>query len=218
MKVSKPILLVGLGLVTVIAVFAIAVMNHVDYSGAKEQAEKVAATRGSVEAFLDAEEYEQGKGEAFESAVSSAREAMTKLSESSATKDAKVKEGVEQAQSEFKKMESLDKIWEDTKLLNDLSDENITRLQQSESRYLAELGKDMAALRKKFADYKEKYGSGKEQSEELITAFGEVWNEGEKLEQKVGKVSVEDITGMSRDDIMQFYAKIEELTKYLAEK
>ena len=215
---KKVLVLIGIGLVAVAAVFVIAIMNHVDYSGAKEQASKVAATSDAVEAFLDAEEFDEGKASAFESAVAEAREALGKLAESSATKDSRVKDSIEQAQSEFTKLEKVEKIWSDAKLMQDLSDENLAKLKTSESEYLKKIAGELSDYRKKLADYREKYGEGKEQSQEIIKEFGEIWNEGEKLEQSVGEAKVEDVLGMSRDDIMAFYAKIEELNKYLATK
>ncbi|MBR6961705.1 hypothetical protein IKH79_02980 [Candidatus Saccharibacteria bacterium] len=215
---KKGLALIGVGLAAVVAVFVLAAVNRVDYGGAKEQTAKIVATRGAVEEFLDAKEFEQGKADAFEAAVSGAREALGKLAESSATKDGRVKESVEAAQGEFAKIEKLNTIWGDAKLLQDLSDQNLAKLKNSESEFLKKLAGELIDYRKKLADYKAKYGSGKEQSTELLSAFSEIWNEGEELETKAGKASLEEISGMSRDDITVFYAKIEELNKYLAEK
>ena len=205
---------ISAGILAVVA-FVFFLVTRVDYGEAKECANEILATKTAVETFLNMADRDDAAADSFEKAVPTAREALNKLADSSATKDSRVKEDVEQAQAEFAKIEKSEHIWNDVKAVEDLSEESLSRLEKSESKYLSEFAKEYREYLKEFAAYKEKYGAKKDG--DLIKEYGEIWNKGEELVQK-SKASVEDIMGMSRDDIMAFYAKIEELNKYLATK
>ncbi len=41
---------------------------------------------------------------------------------------------------------------------------------------------------------------------------------GDELKKKYAEIKMDDVLGMSRDDILRFYGTIEELDNYLAEK
>jgi hypothetical protein len=63
-----------------------------------------------------------------------------------------------------------------------------------------------------------KYGDNKEKSNELIEAYGKIQVRGDELNKKYNALTLDDLLGMSRDDILSFYAKIEELKSILAKK
>ena len=64
----------------------------------------------------------------------------------------------------------------------------------------------------KYADLK-----GKNKTE-LDADYAAIQQDGNELAQKYAEIKFEDVYGMSRDDILNFYATMEELSKYLAEK
>ena len=211
---KKPYVFIGAGVLAVLAL-VLFVATRVDYSGAKDLTGEILDTRVDVEAFFEQSERVEIFADAFEEAVPKAREALRKLAGSSAMKDSRVKEGVEQAQGEFAKLEKMASIWKDVDSLGDLSDENLAKLKKSESKFLAAFAKEFEDYMKECAAYKEKYGA--EKDDDLIREYGEIWNKGEDLKKKA-QASIDEIFGMSRDDIMAFYAKIKELDEYLATK
>ena len=193
------------GIAGMVVLLCCLLSGGVNYAGAKDEVQKIAGTKAAVSEFLDAND-EQGKSESFEAAIKTADETFAKLKEASATKDGRVKELLEQAEGEHEKLAKFSRIWEDLKL------------KSSESEYLKSLAGEIAELREGQQEFEEKYGKDKQQSLELIKDYGALWQKSTVLEEKAKDVSLTDIFGMSRDDIMSFYATIEELEKYLETK
>ena len=68
------------------------------------------------------------------------------------------------------------------------------------------------------AEFHEKYKTNAKKSDAAIEEYGQLMVEGDELTSEFEKVELADVLGMSRDDILGFYATIEELNNKLSEK
>jgi hypothetical protein len=84
---------------------------------------------------------------------------------------------------------------------------------------LKNISKDLEDYRKKVKDFKEKYANLKGVDKtQLDNDYAAITNAGQELTKKYAEIKTDDVYKMSRDDILSFYATIEELNKYLSEK
>ena len=225
---KKVILAVALGVLALVGVFGVLSLTRerLNYAEAHEYATGMLATKGEFEGIFDAKvaslelsENEKKVMTDFETAAEKCKNYMTSLGASNVLKDEKVAEKYEAVRSSYGSIEKTAAIWADVKLLMDLTDENIEKLSQSQSAALKALSEELKGYRAEVKEFKKKYGDVKGQaSNEMIEAYGKVQLIGDDLNKKYEKVSLEEIVGMSRDDILRFYATIEELDKILSEK
>lgn len=214
---------VAAGLVVASIVCLILVKNAEaeDLRKAKEMTAKVLDTRTAVETYLNVET-EDGKLQDFEDEVEKAGGYLRELGENRAVKEGTAKELFEKASE---KMGDLQFVGETEQLLKDvtsdnaLSDEEVEQLANSGSKYLQELAQGYKEYRAKVAEFMEKYADLKGKNKtELDADYAAIQQDGNELAQKYAEIKFEDVYGMSRDDILNFYATMEELSKYLAEK
>ena len=123
------------------------------------------------------------------------------------SKDKEVAEKFNEAKGEFGKLETLYKIWGDVKLLLDPTDENLATLKNSSSQGLRTLAEELGEYRAELANFKKQY---------TADGYSKLEKIGEDLNKKYENVTLDEIAGMSRDDILRFYATIEELNSLLA--
>jgi hypothetical protein len=130
-------------------------------------------------------------------------------------KDAEVAEKFNTVKEKYALVEKLSNSWNDTKLLFDLTDENLARLKKSESEALKVLAEELSEYRAEVANFKKQYAANAKKDSAVIEAYGKMQLIGEDLNKKYADVKLETIIGMSRDDILGFYETIEELNNIL---
>ena len=215
-----------IGVVVMLAVFVVLAVTRerIAYTEAHDMVSGIASTRGAVEEFLDKEpesldfsETEQKRVDEFEAAMTKTKDYIESLSASNVMKDAEIAAAYDKVKAEYPKIEKLAAIWGDVKSLLDLTDENIAKLKDSESEKLRVLGEELSEYRAEMANYHKAHDNGAKK-DGIIEDYGKMHNIGADLEKKYAEMKLDDILGMSRDDILQFYATIEELNNKLSEK
>jgi hypothetical protein len=224
---NRRMLILGvIGVVALLAVFIVLSITRqrIAYAEAHDMVSEIAATKGAMWDFLnnapeslDFTDDEQKRVDEFEATLTKTENYIESLSASSAMKNAEVAQAYEGVKAEYPKIQQLAKVWGDVKLLLDLTDENIAKLKESSSERLKVLGEELSEYRAEMANFHEKY-DGRAKTEGLIEEYGKMYNIGAELEKEYAEISLSDILGMSSDDILRFYATIEELNNKLSEK
>ena len=225
MSTGKKVVLVALlGVLALGGVFGILALTHerINYAEARENVSEIAKTRESVEKLFDAkleslELTDEDKAiiSEFEGALEKCKNYITSLEASNVLKDAAVAEKFNAVKEKYALVEKLSNSWNDTKLLFDLTDENLAKLKKSESEALKVLAEELSEYRAEVANFKKQYAANAKKDSAVIEAYGKMQLIGEDLNKKYADVKLETIIGMSRDDILGFYETIEELNNVL---
>lgn len=228
-EMSRDRRLLLLGIVGVIALSVVFVVltitrERIAYEEAHDMVSEIAATKGAMWDFLtnepkslDFTEEEKKRVNEFEATLTKTKNYIESLSASSAMKNADVAGAYENVKAEYSKVQQLEAVWGDVKLLLDLTDENLVKLKESSSERLRTLGEELSEYRAEMANYHQKY-DGKAKTDALIEEYGKMYNIGSELEKEYAEIELSDILGMSSDDILHFYATIEELNNKISEK
>ncbi len=217
---------VAIGIAALVVVFsAMAITREqLDYRTGKEKTSSILDTQAAVEDFWDGKVDEditieqRDVMDRFNTALERVDDDMALLATSNILKDSEAAKRYDEAMVKYGKVKKLHKIWDDVVLLEDISEDNLAKLAQSESEYLKTLAEELTEYQNQQKEYSEKYGGGGKGSNELIEAYSNIWQNGDKLAEKYKNAKIEDITGMSRSDITDFYATIKELNNYLSKK
>lgn len=221
---KKVVFVVLLGVLALGGVFGSLALTHerINYAEARENVSEIAKTKESVEKLFDAKlesleltDEDKAVMDEFESALEKCRNYITSLEASNVLKDAEVAEKFNTVKEKYALVEKLSNSWNDTKLLFDLTDENLARLKKSESEALKVLAEELSEYRAEVANFKKQYAANAKKDSAVIEAYGKMQLIGEDLNKKYADVKLETIIGMSRDDILGFYETIEELNNIL---
>lgn len=229
-KGAKIAICATVGVVVALTVFLVLLLtNQVSgYREAKNYTDEILSTRGAVVAFLDAEGDDELSNEdielykKFKSAVEKSESYTESLSASKAMKNEVVSEKYKRAKKELEKLSR----YRDVEVLifdamedGELSDDELKVFAESKNDFLVAMATDLTEHRAKFAEFYEKYGEFEDVNDaELDSEYSELMSYSESIAKKYAKISMMDVVGMSRDDILHFYDTIEELNNYLAEK
>lgn len=223
----KFIVAIIVGAIALLAVFLVLAITHVklNYAEAREYTSGISATHETMKKFFDMKleslelsDDEKKEIEEFESALVKCGDYMDSLGASNTLNDEVVREKYDAIKSEYGKIEKIASIWSDVKKLMDLTDDNLAELKKSKSEKMRELAEELSEYRQEIANYQAQYKNKKGEKDGLILAYGKMLSIGDDLNKKYEKMSLDDILGMSSDDISRFYATIEELNKILSEK
>ena len=221
---KKVVFVVLLGVLALGGVFGSLALTHerINYAEARENVSEIAKTKESVEKLFDAKlesleltDEDKAVMDEFESALEKCRNYITSLEASNVLKDAEVAEKFNAVKEKYALVEKLSNSWNDTKLLFDLTDENLARLKKSESEALKVLAEELSEYRAEVANFRKQYAANAKKDSAVIEAYGKMQLIGEDLNKKYADVKLETIIGMSRDDILGFYETIEELNNIL---
>ncbi len=199
-----------------------------DLRHSREAAEEIIGTKAAVEEYLktksetiEISDENKEAFEDFENAVAKLNDLMDKLSECGTVKDGDAKGKFEEAKAIHDRIRTVGET--EQQLMNVLGDgtlsgEELDELANGNNEYLKNLAKEFKDYRAQVASYSEKYADLKGKNKtELDADAAKLKQAGEELAKKYAEVKFDDVHGMSRDDILKFYATIEELNKILAE-
>ena len=199
------------------------------YREAKNYTDEILGTKDAVSAYLERKldgkelsDEDKKAFESFKSAIERAESYTENLGASKALKDTKVSEKYEKAKEELAKLTTNKTV--EANLLGvledgEISEEELKVFSESGNEYLKNISKDLEDYRKKVKDFKEKYADLKGVDKtQLDNDYAAITNAGQELTKKYAEIKTDDVYKMSRDDILSFYATIEELNKYLSEK
>ena len=225
MSLGKKVLLVAIfGILALVGVFSVLALTHerINYDEARENVAEIVKTKEPIEKFFDAkidklEVNDEVKAQIseFEGAIEKSKNYITSLEASNVLKDEAVNEKFKAVREKYTTIEKLSKTWEEVKLLFDLTDENLATLKKSENEYLKTLAEELSEYRLEVANFKKQYEASTTKDSGVIESYGKMQLIGEGLNKKYEEATLEDVLGMSRDDISGFYATIEELNKVL---
>jgi hypothetical protein len=167
---------------------------------------------------LDYSDEEKAIVDEFEKALEKCKNYITSLEASNVLKDEAVAEKFANVKAKYASIEKIGDIWNDVKLLKDLTDDNLATLKKSKSEFLQVLAEELSEYRAEVANFKRKYSEDAKKDSAVIEAYGRMQLIGDNLNKKYEKVKLDDVLGMSSDDILGFYATIEELNNLLSAK
>ncbi len=223
--------LVVLGLIIAGIVCFILVKNGEaeDLKKARGLSSDIFETKVVVENYINAKtetleltEEDKELFEDFENSIAKTSDLMKELGDCRAIKDEEAKKKYDEAAGIFEKM--LDYAETEQQLMNTLSDgelngEELDELKNGRNEYLKKIAEELKGYEAKILEFNEKYADLKGKNKvELDNDAAEIKQLGDELKNKYGSIKLDDVYGMSRDDILHFYATIEELNKYLTEK
>ena len=229
-RITKIIICVVIGILVAVGVCTgLWLKNRVTgYREAKNYAEEIMKTKSSVEKYFDEKIGEEGLTdnnkktyEDFVDAVKKSSDYMESLGATGVLKNETVNEKYEVAKSDLEKLTKAKDI--EAKLMEivadgEFSDYDLAQMSEMGD-YLKNMADEIVAYRKKVTDFNAKYENLKgANKKELDSDYAALVAAGDALKKKYAEIKIEDVTGMSRDDILRFYGTIEELDKYLAEK
>ena len=228
MATKKKIILVAtLGVLVLFGVFGALALTHerINYTEAHENIAEIASTKSAVEKMFTAEiksldysDEEKAIVDEFEKALEKCKNYITSLEASNVLKNEAVAEKFANVKAKYASIEKIGDIWNDAKLLKDLTDDNLATLKKSKSEFLQVLAEELSEYRAEVANFKRKYSEDAKKDSAVIEAYGRMQLIGDNLNKKYEKVKLDDVLGMSSDDILGFYATIEELNNLLSEK
>ncbi len=229
-RITKIIICVVIGILVAVGVCTgLWLKNRVTgYREAKNYAEEIMKTKSAVEKYFDEKIGEEGLTddnkktyEDFVDAVKKSSDYMESLGATGVLKNETVNEKYEVAKSDLEKLTKAKDI--EVKLMEivadgEFSDDDFAQMSEMGD-YLKNMADEIVAYRKKVTDFNAKYENLKgANKKELDSDYAALVAAGDALKKKYAEIKIEDVTGMSRDDILRFYGTIEELNKYLAEK
>ena len=92
----------------------------------------------------------------------------------------------------------------------ELSDEDLAALKKSENNFLAKLAEEIS-------DYRVKVKGLGVKNENFEQNYKTLIEDGEKLQKKYAEVKLEDVMGKTKEEVMEYYDKVEELNAILLE-
>lgn len=221
---KKVVLVLVLGVLALVGVFSVLAITHerINYAEARETVSGIASTKESIEKLFDAKlesldlsDEDKAVMEEFETALAKCKDYKTSLEASNVLKDEEVAKKYDEVKEKYVRIEKLSQSWNDTKLLFDLTDENLATLKKSSNQTLKTLAEELSEYRAEVANFKKQYETNAKKDSAVIEAYGKMQLIGDELNKKYENMSLETIIGMSRDDILGFYETIEELNNIL---
>ena len=221
---KKVVLVLVLGVLALVGVFGALALTHerINYAEARETVSGIASTKESIEKLFDAKleslnlsDKDKAVMEEFETALAKCKDYKISLEASNVLKDEEVAKKYDEVKEKYVRIEKLSQSWNDTKLLFDLTDENLAALKKSSNQTLKTLAEELSEYRAEVANFKKQYEASAKKDSSVIEAYGKMQLIGEDLNKKYASISLETIIGMSRDDILGFYETIEELNNIL---
>ena len=221
---KKVVLVLVLGVLALIGVFGALALTHerINYAEARETVSGIASTKESIEKLFDAKlesldlsDEDKAVMEEFETALAKCKDYKTSLEASNVLKDEEIAKKYDEVKEKYARIEKLSQSWNDTKLLFDLTNENLATLKKSSNQTLKTLAEELSEYRAEVANFKKQYEANAKKDSAVIEAYGKMQLIGDDLNKKYENMSLETIIGMSRDDILGFYETIEELNNIL---
>ena len=221
---KKVVLVLVLGVLALIGVFGALALTHerINYAEARETVSGIASTKESIEKLFDAKlesldlsDEDKAVMDEFETALAKCKDYKTSLEASNVLKDEEIAKKYDEVKEKYVRIEKLSQSWNDTKLLFDLTDENLAALKKSSNQTLKTLAEELSEYRAEVANFKMQYETNAKKDSAVIEAYGKMQLIGDELNKKYENMSLETIIGMSRDDILGFYETIEELNNIL---
>ena len=221
---KKVVLVLVLGVLALVGVFGALALTHerINYAEARETVSGIASTKESIEKLFDAKlesldlsDEDKVVMNEFETALAKCKDYKTSLEASNVLKDEEVAKKYDEVKEKYVRIEKLSQSWNDTKLLFDLTDENLAALKKSSNQTLKTLAEELSEDRAEVANFKKQYETNAKKDSAVIEAYGKMQLIGDELNKKYENMSLETIIGMSRDDILGFYETIEELNNIL---
>ena len=220
---------IGLAVAGIVCLVLVKHAEKEDLRQAIDLSQSVIDMRAAVETYfaektdkIELTDEQKEKFEDFENAVAKSGDLMRELGEKSSVKDGDAKTKYEDAAKIYEKLQEVGEV--EQILMSALSDralidEELDEFANGKNEYLKKMATEYKEYRTKVAEFNEKYADLKGKNKtELDADYAKLQQDGNELAKKYAEIKFEDVYGMSRDDILKFYATIEELNKILAEK
>ncbi len=230
-KGKKIALCLVIGFLAAVGVFvALFFVNRISgYREAKNYTDEILGTKAAVLAYVEREvkseelsDEDKQIFENFRTAMERAESYTKSLGASRALKDKKVSEKYRIIKERVAELGAYKSVEEKLlEVLGDgkISEEELKIFSESGNDFLRKVAGDLEEYYQKVEDFTEKYASVDSANKaELDNDYAAIINAGQELAKKYREIKTDNVCKMSRDDILSFYATIEELNKYLSEK
>lgn len=200
--------------------------GNLGYEEARNYADEILKTKVEVSEFLDGEvkdieltDEEKTKFENFEKATDKAASYLENLSASNALKNKEVNEKYEKAKADFEKLQEVAKTEKALYGLFGSEEIDLGEIEKSDNEFLKKFAKTISDYKEEAKNFVEKYQDVETIDEDvMIEDYGKFQLKGESIIDEYSETSFKDIFGYSKDDVLKFYASIEELVSILNEK
>lgn len=200
--------------------------GNLGYEEARNYADEILKTKVEVSEFLDGEvkdieltDEEKTKFENFEKATDKAASYLGNLSASNALKNKEVNEKYEKAKADFEKLQEVAKTEKVLYGLFGSEEIDLGEIEKSDNEFLKKFAKTIGDYKEEAKNFVKKYQDVETIDEDvMIEDYGKFQLKGESIIDEYSETSFKDIFGYSKDDVLKFYASIEELVSILNEK
>ena len=200
--------------------------GNLGYEEARNYADEILKTKVEVSEFLDGEvkdieltDEEKTKFENFEEATDKAASYLGNLSASNALKNKEVNEKYEKAKADFEKLQEVAKTEKALYGLFGSEEIDLGEIEKSDNEFLKKFAKTIGDYKEEAKNFVKKYQDVETIDEDvMIEDYGKFQLKGESIIDEYSETSFKDIFGYSKDDVLKFYASIEELVSILNEK
>lgn len=200
--------------------------GNLGYEEARNYADEILKTKVEVSEFLDGEvkdieltDEEKTKFENFEKATDKAASYLGNLSASNALKNKEVNEKYEKAKADFEKLQEVAKTEKVLYGLFGSEEIDLGEIEKSDNEFLKKFAKTIGDYKEEAKNFVKKYQDVETIDENvMIEDYGKFQLKGEAIIDEYSETSFKDIFGYSKDDVLKFYASIEELVSILNEK
>ena len=200
--------------------------GNLGYEEARNYADEILKTKVEVSEFLDGEvkdieltDEEKTKFENFEKATDKAASYLGNLSASNALKNKEVNEKYEKAKADFEKLQEVAKTEKVLYGLFGSEEIDLGEIEKSDNEFLKKFAKTIGDYKEEAKNFVKKHQDVETIDEDvMIEDYGKFQLKGEAIIDEYSETSFKDIFGYSKDDVLKFYASIEELVSILNEK
>ena len=200
--------------------------GNLGYEEARNYADEILKTKVEVSEFLDGEvkdieltDEEKTKFENFEKATDKAASYLGNLSASNALKNKEVNEKYEKAKADFEKLQEVAKTEKVLYGLFGSEEIDLGEIEKSDNEFLKKFAKTIGDYKEEAKNFVKKYQDVETIDEDVMSEdYGKFQLKGEAIIDEYSETSFKDIFGYSKDDVLKFYASIEELVSILNEK
>ena len=193
-----------------------------DYTEVRAEVLKLMDGREAVEKFLNFEIKTAKLNDADKKIVDDFEKAvpeddriqvlLQRILDINAGEDEEIKKAVDAVALSYIELHTVYLLERDLSVMFDgeLSDEDLAALKKSENNFLAKLAEEIS-------DYRVKVKGLGVKNENFEQNYKTLIEDGEKLQKKYAEVKLEDVMGKTKEEVMEYYDKVEELNTILLE-
>ncbi len=226
---KKILILLGIffataGIVTVV----LFTTSGVNYKDAIAKSEEILASKELVSEILNTrinsiDNYDESKANNYVQKIQETKSVLDELLASKAC-EGKYKEKCDALGGSFdvinksaESVSAISKFVAESKDLAGISNDTLSEMKKSSNEFIQQMASDVIDYRRLIDDFSAKYGANADATD-YVSDYSKIADKTEELKEKYTKIDSEKLYGVSSEEILSFYDKVEELKNAFAEE